>query len=68
MIFQERSIRKYQNFRIFQSPLYLSIDKTDHITEIVNEWFPTRKCRKFDTPLRSEYTYKKEVISALPWT
>ena len=44
---KELSVLKYLNFRIFQSPLGLIIYQTDHITELVNEWFPTGKFRKF---------------------
>ena len=39
--FQEGSVLKYLNLRIFQSPLGFSVDQTDHIVELVNEWFPT---------------------------
>ena len=56
---QEISVLKYLNFRIFQSPLGFSVDQTDHIMELVNEWLPTRKFRKFDTPLRIDYSYEK---------
>ena len=40
---QEGLILKYLNFRIRQSPLGFSIDQTDHIKEIVNEWFRNEK-------------------------
>ena len=46
---QEGSVLKYLNFRIFQSPLGFSIDQTDHIMELVNEWFPTGKFINIDT-------------------
>ena len=36
--------------------------------ELVNEWFPTGKFSKVDTPFRKEYTYEKELITALPLT
>ena len=36
--------------------------------ELVNEWFPTGKFRKFDTPFRTESTYEKEPMDALPLT
>ena len=65
---QEGSVLKYLNFRSFQSTLTFSIDQTDHITELVNEWFPTGKFRKVDTPFRTDSSYKKELISALPLT
>ena len=55
---QEGSVLKYLNFRIFQYPLGFSVDKTDHIMEIVNEWFPTRKFIKVDTPFRTDSAYK----------
>ena len=47
--FQELSELKYQNFRIFQSPLGFSVDQTDNIMELVNEWFPAGKSRNVDT-------------------
>ena len=40
MKLQEGSVLEYLNFRIFQSPLGFSVDQTDHIMELVNEWFP----------------------------
>ena len=56
------------NFRICRSPLGFSIDQTDHIMELVNEWFPTRKFRNFDTPFRTDSSYEKELLDALPLT
>ena len=56
---QEGSVLRYRNFRIFHSPLGFSIDKNDHITEIVNEWLPTGKFKKFDLPFRTDSTYEK---------
>ena len=35
--FQERSVLKYINFRILQSPLSFNVDKTDYTTELGNE-------------------------------
>ena len=63
---QEGSIIKYLNFRIFQSPIDLSIDQTDHIKELVNEQFPTGKFRKVDTPFWTDSTYEKEIMAELP--
>ena len=57
--FQEGYVLKYLNFLIFQSPLGFSIDQTDHIIELVNEWLPTGKFRKFDTTFRTDSTYEK---------
>ena len=57
--FQEGSVLKYLNFRVFQSPLGFSIDQTDHIIELVNEWLPTGKFRKLDTTFRTDSTYEK---------
>ena len=54
---QEGSVRKYLNFRICQYPLGFSVDQTDHITELVNEWSPTEKFRKVDTPFRTDSAY-----------
>ena len=56
---QERSVLKYLNILIFQSPLGFSVDQTDNIMEIVNEWFPTGKFRKVDTTLRKDSIYEK---------
>ena len=36
--------------------------------ELVNEWSTTGKFRKVDTPFRTDSSYKKELISALPLT
>ena len=63
---QEGSVLKYLNFRIFQSPLGFSTYQTDHIMELVNEWFPTGKFRNDDTPFRTESSYEKELLDALP--
>ena len=62
------SILKYTNLQIFQSPLGFSVDQTDHITELVNEWFPNGKFRKFDINFSTDSTYEKELMSALPLT
>ena len=56
---QEGSVLKYLNFRIFQSPLGFSIDQTDHIMELVNEWFPTGTFRNVDTPFQTDSSYEK---------
>ena len=34
--------------------------------ELVNEWLPTRKFRKVDTPSCIDSAYEKELMSALP--
>ena len=57
--FQEGSVLKYLNLRIFQYSFSFSVDQTYHIMELVNEWFPTGKFRKFDTPFRKYSTYEK---------
>ena len=56
---QEVSVLKYLNFRIFQSPLGFSIDETDHIIELVYEWFPTGNLRNVDTPFQTDSSYEK---------
>ena len=53
----EGSVLKYLNFRTFQSPLGFSVFHTDHIMEIVNEFFPNRKFIKVDIPFRTYYEY-----------
>ena len=64
MKFQEGYVLKYLILRICLSPLGFSINQTDHITELVNEWSPTGKCRKVDTPVSTEYAYEKELMDA----
>ena len=59
MKLQEGSVLKYLNFRIRQSPLGFSVDQTDHITELVNKWFPTGKFRKVYTTFRNDSAYEK---------
>ena len=65
---QEGSVLKYLHFRIFQSPLGFRIDQTDRIMQLVNEWFPTRKCINIDTPFRTDSSYEKGLLAALPLT
>ena len=61
-------VLKYPNLRIFQSPLGFSIHQTDHSMELVNECFPDGKCINVYTPFRTDSTYKKELMTALPLT
>ena len=68
MKLQKGSVLKYLNFRICQSPLGFSVYQTGHIMELVNEWSPTIKFRKFDTTFSTESTYEKELLAALPLT
>ena len=68
MKFQEGSVLKYLNLRICQSPFGFSVYHTDHIMEQVNEWFPTGKFRRVDTHFRTDSTYEKELMAALPLT
>ena len=56
---------KYIHFRITQSHLGFSIDKTDHIIEIVSEFFPYGKFRKFDTTFCNESEYEKELMDGI---
>ena len=56
---QEGSILKYLNLLICQSPLGFSVDQTYRIMELINEWFPTGKFRKFDTTFRTDSTDDK---------
>ena len=65
---QGGSILNYPTLRISNSPLGLSVDQTDHITELVNKWFQTGKFRKVDTPLRTDSTYETELMAALTLT
>ena len=68
MKFLEGYVLKYLNFQIFQYPIGFSVDHTNHIMEIVNEWFTTGKFRKVDTPFRKDSTYEKELMAALTLT
>ena len=36
--------------------------------ELVNEWLPTVKFRKFDTPFQTDSAYEKELLAAIPLT
>ena len=68
MKLQEGSVPKYLHFRVFLSPLVFSIDQTDHIMELVNEWFPTGKFRNVDAPFQTDSSYENELLAALPLT
>ena len=63
---KEVSVPRYLNFLICQSPLGFSVDQTDHIMELVNEWFVTKTFRHFDTPFREKSAYEKELMAELP--
>ena len=39
--FQEGSVLKYLNFRIYQYPIGFGIDHIDNIMKLVNRWSPT---------------------------
>ena len=56
------------NFWISSSPLELSIDHTDNIVDLVNEWFPTGKFMKVDTHFWAYSAYKKELIYSVTLT
>ena len=56
---QEGSVLKHLNLLIFQSHLGLSVDQTDHIMKLLNEWFPTGKFKNVDTPFRIDSKYEK---------
>ena len=68
MKLKEGSVLEYLNFQIFQSTLGFSVDNTDQIMELLNEWFPTGNFRKVDTPFRTDSTYEKELMAALTLT
>ena len=59
---------KYLNFRVSHYPLGFSIDHTDHIMELINEWLPTGKFRNVDTPFCTDHSYEKELSAELPLT
>ena len=68
MKLQEGSFLKYLNFQIFKSTLGFSVDQTDKLMELVNEWFPTGNFRKFNTHFKIGSTYEKELMAELPLT
>ena len=63
---QEGSVLKYQHLRIFRSHLGFSVDHTDHIMKLVNEWSLIETFRKFDATFMIDSTYEKELMAALP--
>ena len=65
MKFQKVSVLKYIHLQVFWSLIGFSVDQTYHIMELVNEWFPTGKFRKFDIPFNKDSTYEKEILGAL---
>ena len=65
---QEGYVFKYLNLRICQYPIGFSVDQTYHTMELLNEWSPSGKFRKVDTPFRTYSTYEKERMSALTLT
>ena len=54
---QEVPVPKYLNLPIFQYPLGFSVDHTDHIMKLVNEWLLTGKCINIYTPFCTDSTY-----------
>ena len=56
---------KYIYFGITQSHLGFCIDETDHIMELVSEFFPCGKFRKFDTTFCNESEYEKELMDGI---
>ena len=58
--FQDGCVLKYQNFRICKYPLGFSVDQTDQIMELVNEWF---QFIKVDTPFRKDSTYEEALMA-----
>ena len=68
MKLQEGSVLKYLIFRICQYPLGFITYQTDHIMELVKEWFPTGKFKNIDTPFWTDSSYEKELLAALTLT
>ena len=62
---KEVSVHKYLNVRIYQSPFGFSIDQTDCIMKLVNEWFPNGNFRNFDTTFQTESLYEKELLAVI---
>ena len=59
MKFQEGSVLKYPNLRIYQSLLGFIVDQNDIIMEVVNEWFQNGKFIKVGTTFRTVVAYEK---------
>ena len=62
---QKGSVFEDLNSLICQYSIGVSVDQTDHIVELVNEWFPTRKCINVDTSLRKDSIYEKKLMAIL---
>ena len=62
---QEGSFLKYLNFIVCQSTIGFSVDQTDYIMELVNEWLPTGNFIKVDTTFCTDSAYEKELLDAL---
>ena len=62
---KEGSFLKYLYFRVYQYPLGLSVDRIDHIIELVNEWFQTGKFIKIDTTFSTYSTHENQTMAAL---
>ena len=56
------------SFLYFPVSYFFSVDRADHIIEMVNQCSPTVRYRKFDTPFRTYSIYEKEFMSELPLT
>ena len=68
MKLQKGSFIKYLNFRICQSLLGFSVDQTDQVMELLNEWFPIGKLKKIDAPFWKDSVYEKELLATIPLT
>ena len=60
---QEGSVMKYLRLSIAQFHLGFSIDQTNHIMELVSEWFPDGKFWKVDTPSWTDCLYENKFMT-----
>lgn len=66
---QTGTVLSYLNYRIIQSTHAISVDQTDFIQSIVNQYIPaTTKSTKIDTPLRTDRNFDNEIKNSIPAT
>ena len=64
---QEGPVLSYLNLRIIQSELGISLDQTEHINDLVKEWYPDG-FKPTHTQLRTERKFKTDIAQSLPPT
>ena len=65
--YQDSSVIKYLNYNIIQSEFGISLDQTEFISGILDEYIPKNmKVPKTDTPLRTDKQFGIEVADSTP--